>query len=148
MDLPPLTESSWKRAPLTVAFPTSIKGEKTDKPSDFSAVFFTPLKAIPVGDFSYLTASLRAPKTLPWRSLKVDLVLSDGKRCNFSIPIAFDASLHTCSYDLKLCELPPNSLLKQLVLYPVAAPGAASTDSIELESVSLVKEKSPAWLGH
>ncbi|MBA3994411.1 MAG: hypothetical protein C0469_12855 [Cyanobacteria bacterium DS2.3.42] len=148
LDLPPLTDSSWRRAPLAVALPSSIKGEKTDKPSDFSAMYFTPAQSMDVSEFSYLTVSLRVPETMPWRSLRVELILADGKRHSFSIPVAFDASLHTCSFDLKLCEIPPNSLVKQLVLYPVAAPGTVTTDSIAVESVSFVKEKRPAWHGH
>lgn len=148
LNLPPLSDSSWKSAPLAVALPSDIRGGKAGMGSDFSAMFFTPQKPFSISDSDYLTASVRAPETMPWRSLKVDIVLVDGKRRNFSIPVAFDASLHTCSYDLKLCELPPNSLVKQLVLYPVAATGTTSTNSITVESVSFVKEKSPPWRGH
>ncbi len=148
MDLPPLSESSWRSAALAVSLPTDINGEKSGLRSNFSAIYYTPAKAIPVSDYSYLTLSMQAPKTIVWRSLKVDFVLAQGQHHSFSIPLAFDDSTHSCSYDLKLCELPPHCLVKQLVLYPVAVPGAPSPDSITVNSVSLVKEKSPAWLGH
>lgn len=148
MDLPPLSESSWRHAPLEVSLPGDIKGEKSGLCSKFSAMYYTPAKAIPVSDYSHLTLSMQAPKTIQWRSLKIDFVLAQGKHHSFSIPLAFDDSTHSCSYDLKLCELPSHCLLKQLVLYPVAEPGAPSAESITVNSVSLVKEKSPAWLGH
>lgn len=148
LDLPALSQSSWRHAPLTVSLPADVKGEKSGLRSNFSAMYYTPAKPIPLSEYNYLTLSMRAPKTIQWRSLKIDLVSTQDKHHSFSIPLAFDDSSHSCSYDLKLCELPPRCLVKQLVLYPVAAPGTPSTDSITVNSVSLVKEKSPAWLGH
>lgn len=148
VDLPSPVSSEWRCAPLEIATPADIRGAAGDSVHKYSALFYTPSKGISSAEFSHLLFQMKAPKTMAWRSLKVSLVLDNGKSCSFSLPLPADENLHVCSYDLKLCELPGSAQIKQVVLYPVAAPGTEAGDSITVSKISLAVEKVPAWRGH
>lgn len=143
LELPSLTSAEWRREPLKVAMPTDIRGVEKGC-SDYLAMYFTPKKSIPVSDFTHLLVSMNAPWMFG-RSLKVSIVPEVGKVLTISIPLPGTTGTHTSSYDLKLCELPPGSRIKQLVLYPAAAPGSETKGTITINSVSLAKEKTPFW---
>lgn len=139
--------SEWRCAPLEIATPSDIRGATSDSVHKYTALFYTPEKSIAAADFTHLLFQMQAPKTMAWRSLKVSLVLKNGKPCSFSVPLPADEKVHVCSYDLKLCEFPQNAVIKQVVLYPVAAPGSQATDAITVSKVSLAREKPPDWRG-
>jgi len=144
-DFPSLSEPAWKCEPLSIETPGDIRGTTKDSLHQYSALFYSPSRSIPVQDFTHLIFKMRAPKSMEWRSLKVSLLLENGKLSTFSVPLPVDEAVHSCSYDLKLCAFPQGARIKQMVLYPVAKPGTHSFDSITVESVSLAKEKPPAW---
>lgn len=145
--LPPTSSSAWKREPLKFVTPPGISGNSKDNEYDYMGLFYTAPQAIPMSEASHLVVSMDAPKTLRWRSLKVEIVLEDGKRNAFSIPLPEAEGVHTSSYDLKLCQLPSSGKIKQVSLYPVSSPGVLAGDAIDVRSVSLAKEKPLLGLG-
>ncbi len=148
MDLPALTDASWRAMPFTVSTPFDVRCDDKDSKHDFPARSLTLQKEIPIDEFSHLLLSVQAPTTMSWRSLKVGLLLDNGKQHSFSIPLPAGEKEHLCSYDLKLCEMAPGRSIKGMVLYPVAAPGTSAPEAISVTSVSLAREKLPTWLRH
>ncbi len=147
-DLPPMSNANWRSSTQAISTPSDIQGKTSGVQQAFSTLTYSDPVGIRLDSYSHLLVSMKAPPTMPWRSLKAAIVLQDGKHHALSIPLPADADTHVCSFELKLCDLPQNGRLRQLVLYPVAAPGAGATDAITVNSVSLVKERMPAWLGH
>ena len=143
LELPALTSPEWRLAPLKVPMPTDIRGVEKGR-SDYLAMYFTPSTSIPISDFTHLLVSMKAP-WMYGRSLKVSLVPEIGKVQTVSLPLPGDKEMHTSSYDLKLCDLKPGCRIKQIVLYPAVAPGGEKANTITVNSVSLVKEKTPLW---
>lgn len=143
--LPSLSSSQWRSAPLVVDVPRDVRGSKKGR-SDYWAMYFTPQKPIAADDFSHLVVSMSAGR-MYGRSLKVSIVPDRGKPQTMSIPLPDDSKTHSCSYELKLCELPPGCRIKQLVLYPAAPANGETKSTITVNSVSLAKEKTPAWWG-
>lgn len=150
VQLPSLSERDWKSSILKLPVPGDVNGRAKSQ-SMFVAMTYTPQEAICLSDFSHLVVSMRGPDRSYWRALRCDIVTQQGIRKGFSIPLPLTKSVdevHTCSYELKLCELPPNSRLKQMILYPAAAPGAANHYSNDVKSVQLVKETPPPLFGN
>ncbi len=145
LSLPPLSSPEWRSAPLKVDMPTDIRGAQKGR-SDYWAMNFSPREPINIEEYSHIKISMTAGRMFH-RSLKVAFVPATGKVRSISIPLPADAATHTCSYDLKLLEMPAGCRLKQLVLYPAAAPGGETRSTITVNCVSLEKEKAPAWLG-
>jgi hypothetical protein len=145
LELPSLTAKEWHSSPFKINLPTDITGAPKGR-TNYSAMSYTPTSPIPARDFSHLLVSVGAPK-MYGRALKVMLVLDSGSSKIFSIPLPADNDIHLCSYELKLCELPMDCRIKQLVLYPAAVPGIEKRSTINVYSVSLIKEKTPSWWG-
>lgn len=145
LELPPLTAKEWHSAPFKINLPTDITGAPKGR-TNYSAMSYTPSNPIPIRDFSHLLVSVGAPK-MYGRALKVMLVLDSGSFKIFSIPLPVDNDIHLCSYELKLCELPMECRIKQLVLYPAVAPGVEKRSTTNVYNVSLIKEKTPSWWG-
>ncbi|PZM78078.1 MAG: hypothetical protein DKT66_27800 [Candidatus Melainabacteria bacterium] len=145
LELPPLTAQDWHSSPFKINLPTDITGAPKGR-TNYAAMSYTPTSPIPVSDFSHLLVSVGAPR-MYGRALKVMLVLDSGSSKIFSIPLPADKGIHLCSYELKLCELPINCCIKQLVLYPASAPGVEKRGTTNVYSVLLIKEKTPSWLG-
>jgi hypothetical protein len=148
MALPGLSDPKWQAMPFAISTPFDVRCDDKDSRHVFPARSLSLPQPIPLADYSHLLFSMKAPAKMSWRSLKVGLILDNGKQHSFSVPLVSGEESHLFSYDLKLCEIASGSRLKSMVLYPVSVPGADSPEAVSVSSVSLARERLPSWEGN